>query len=282
MCPSAGGSGWSRLRGRAWSGDHGVGVVSAFPAAGRVPAIVPLHCGETGAASTGSALGDLRRVSLLRRCLTTLTDSGAISRVLVVASTDLAEAVHDHVPDPADLPVRVLVAAGSGHGRQVLAALGALPASEPAVVVHDPLHALAPETLVRTVVEGLDAAPADGSVPGRGHDAVIPVRPVTDTLKWVTGDDVITTTADRDRYWLVGSPQGYRLRALRAGLEAATEADLRARGADALPGLVRAAGYPLHTVPAPDEVFRVADPEGVQLAEAVLHAADLQTGPRRP
>lgn len=243
---------------------------------------MPLCCDEAGAASDGSALGDLNRVSLLRRCLTTLADSGAISRVLVVTSTDLAEAVHVHVPDPADLPVRVLVAAGSGHGRQVLAALRALPASEPAVVVHDPLHPLAPEALVRTVVEGLGAAPARGSVPGRCHDAVIPVRPVTDTLKWVTGDDVITTTADRGRYWLVGSPQGYRLRVLRAGLEAATEADLQVRGTDALPGLVRAAGHPLHTVPAPGEVFRVADPEGVQLAEAVLHAADLPTGPRRP
>ena len=63
-----------------------------------------------------------------------------------------------------------------------------------AVVLHDPLCPLAPASFIRDAI----AAAADGAV-------VVGVRPVTDTLKKVTGS-VAGDTVDRDALWTVTSP----------------------------------------------------------------------------
>ena len=62
------------------------------------------------------------------------------------------------------------------------------------VVLHDPLCPLTPASFIRDAI----AAAADGAV-------VVGVRPVTDTIKTVTGA-LVGETVDRDSLWTVTSP----------------------------------------------------------------------------
>ncbi|MDQ0378801.1 IspD/TarI family cytidylyltransferase [Amycolatopsis thermophila] len=106
----------------------------------------------------------------------------------------------------------------------------AVEAATPAdvVLVHDVARPFVPRATVRAVAEAVFA----------GAEAIVPVLPVTDTIKLVSGD-VITGTTDRDRLQVVQTPVGYRPDVLEK---------LCAHGADPLsdlPGTVRTvAGHP--------------------------------------
>ncbi len=133
------------------------------------------------------------------------------------------------------------------------------------VVVHDPLHPLAPPVLVDAVLAALaDDARAAGAVP---------VRPVVDTLKVVDPDGALAGTIDRSRYAMPGGPQAYRREALlgavrRAGPGEGPELpDLLE-----LPALVLSAGGVLRTVPSVVDDPRVVDEQSLRLAEGLLRS----------
>lgn len=230
--------------------------------------IVPVGHDDRLAPAGCAALRPLREVPLVRRAVGALVRSGVVDAVVVVTPPALVEPVGALVAGLAgDVPVDVLAAQENGPGLRVRAALRARrPDAAATVVVHDPLFPLAPAALVRAVVAALDGAGQEQPVA-----AVVPVRPVTDTLKRVDEDDVVTATVDREGFRMVYSPQAYRAGALVAALEAATDADLRDPGADVLPRLVQTGGGRLSSVLAPGEVFRVGTADDLVLAEAMLH-----------
>lgn len=207
--------------------DDGPVIPGAIPER-NVLGVVPVRCDDPGAPGGCAALRELRGVTLLRRAVDQLVGSGRVGRVvLTFGPLDLAPGQ----------------CAGTPYG---------------IVVVHDPLHVLAPVDLVRDVVDELLAHPE--------ADGVVPVRSVTDTLKRVGVGGVLTTTADREAFRTVASPQAYRSAAL-AGFGRDGQVPL---GPDVLPMLVRSSGGLLRTVPAPDESFAVTSDEDVLLAEAAL------------
>jgi 2-C-methyl-D-erythritol 4-phosphate cytidylyltransferase len=173
----------------------------------------------------------------------------------------------------AEVEVRVVPVAGSSLAAQVRAVLeaefsaprGPSLMAEPIVVVHDPLHPLAPPNLVRAVIDALDDA-VDGVV------AAVPLGPVTDTLKWVDGDDVVTATADRQAFRVVQSPQAFRAARFALALAKADPSLVRVSGAEVLARVVEAAGGRLRAVVGAAEAFRVADPEDLVFAEVVQGA----------
>jgi 2-C-methyl-D-erythritol 4-phosphate cytidylyltransferase len=228
--------------------------------------VVPVTHDDREAPSGCAAARMLGDAPLLRRAVAALVRSGVIERVVVPVPPALAAQVHELVAGlTGRATVEVLPVRDNGPGVRLLAALLAhLPADDSVVVVHDPLHPLAPPSLVVSVVERLLEQ-------GAGCAGVLPIRPVTDTLKAVDEDDVVTATADRDTYRMVYSPQAYRPLPLLAALRAATPASLRERGADRLPRLVQDAGGRLVTVGAPGEVFRISTADDLILAEAMLH-----------
>jgi 2-C-methyl-D-erythritol 4-phosphate cytidylyltransferase len=253
-----------------------------------VPAlgIVPVTHDDRDAPAGCAALRELRGLSLVRRAVGALARSGRIERILVPAPPALLAALAEQLRAglPASVDIEVIPVAENGPGarvRAVLAGAAAAVGADPTgiVVVHDPLHPLAPAGLVHAVVDLLTAA----AVVGAGETpcaGVVPIRPVTDTLKWVDEDDVVTGTADRQAFRMVYSPQAYRAGVLAAALASAPPEVLRARGAEVLPRLVEAAGGRLLTVPAPGEVFRIATEEDLVLAEAMLHVgADVDDEP---
>ncbi len=248
-----------------------------------VVAVVPVGHDDGDAPAGCAALRTLRGVPLLRRAVGALVGSGTVDVVVVVTPPALVEpvgALLGTLPD--DVPVDVLAAQGNGPGLRVRAALRARrPDPAATVVVHDPLFPLAPAALVRAVVTALaDAAAAGG--PGSAPMAVVPVRPVTDTLKRVDEDDVVTATVDREGFRIVCSPQSYRTGALVAALEGADDADLRDPGPDVLPRLVLDRDGRLESVLAPGEVFRVTTAEDLLLAEAILEVGADVDDERQP
>jgi 2-C-methyl-D-erythritol 4-phosphate cytidylyltransferase len=236
--------------------------------------IVPVDVDDRSAPLGCAALRTLRGRALVAGAAGTLVRSGAVRRVVVCVPPALADAVSDAlVPLTLD-GVEVLPAQANGTGHRVRAALAAVPGSpEDAVVVHDPLHPLAPPGLVREVLAAL------GTGGGRGGcEAVVPGRQVTDTLKWVDEDAVVRGTADRETYRMIYSPQAYRRRALERALGGAGEEELRSSGADVLPRLVQAAGGLPALVGCPEQVFRIASDDDLLLAEAMLHVSAGGTG----
>jgi 2-C-methyl-D-erythritol 4-phosphate cytidylyltransferase len=151
-------------------------------------------------------------------------------------------------------PEVTVVEGGATRQASVAAALAAVPDGLDIVLVHDAARALAPTELVEAV-----AAAVRG-----GHDAVIPVLPVVDTVKEVAASGAVVGTVDRSVLRTVQTPQGFR----RSVLVAAHAAAADEHTDDA--GMVEKLGLPVHTVPGHEAAFKITKPLDLVLAEALL------------
>ncbi len=111
-----------------------------------------------------------------------------------------------------EVPTAV-VTGGRTRQASVRAALAELASDVTIVAVHDAARPFAPPDLFTTVVTAVT----------EGVDGVVPVLPVTDTVKRVVGGRV-RDTVDRASLGLAQTPQAFRVDALRAAHEAAAEA----------------------------------------------------------
>ena len=103
---------------------------------------------------------------------------------------------------------------GERRRDSVAAGLDAIGDSADFVVVHDAARPLATPDLARRIIDRLLSG---------GVDAVVPVIPVTDTLKRV-GDGWVLGTVDRSGINVAQTPQGFKVAALRSA-HAATDDD---------------------------------------------------------
>ncbi len=131
-------------------------------------------------------LGDERIIDRSRRIAASATDGV----VLVVPADDAA--------------TEGGVAGGSSRSESVRAGLAEVPPDTDIVCVHDAARPFADADLYRRVVAAIEAG-ADASVPGIA---------VTDTIKIVDGDGVVTATPDRSTLVAVQTPQAFRHAAL--------------------------------------------------------------------
>ncbi|WP_219420029.1 2-C-methyl-D-erythritol 4-phosphate cytidylyltransferase [Pseudonocardia nigra] len=122
------------------------------------------------------------------------------------------------------------------------------PCSEEVVLVHDAARPLAPRALAAAVVEGIRA----------GHEIVVPVLPLTDTVKTVDPAGIVRDTPDRSGLRVLQTPQALRRELV----------DARA-GEDLLAVAVAyaAAGHAVHTVPGDLAAFPVRTGWDLELAE---------------
>ena len=170
-----------------------------------------------------------------------------IGSVIIVAPADRLE-------DAKALTGADVVAGGATRQASVAAGLAALPPDVDAVLVHDVARAFVPAEVIDRVV----AALRDGA------DAVIPTRPVTDTIKRVDAGGRVIETVDRSTLVAVQTPQGFR----RDVLFAAHTAGTATRVTDDA-GLVEAFGGTVVAVDGADEAFKITRPWDLLLAEAV-------------
>ncbi|MEJ3657334.1 2-C-methyl-D-erythritol 4-phosphate cytidylyltransferase [Actinomycetes bacterium KLBMP 9759] len=119
------------------------------------------------------------------------------------------------------------------------------------VLVHDAARPLTPVRLVEALVGAVTS----------GHDAVVPVLPLVDTVKVVDDDGLIGATPDRAGLRVMQTPHAYRAGVLTEPL-----------GVDALELAARraASGQPVHTVTGEPLAFAVTTAWELQLAEAAV------------
>jgi len=213
--------------------------------------VVPVGLDDADAPCGSRSLRRLSGRTLVVRAVEALLEGGPVDLVTVAVESALRAEVEReliHVKGP------VLVvdeAAGPGLLRAVLAAT---PGAQVALV-HHPIVTAPPPALFGDVLAALRAA-------GPGCAGVIPVRPVTDSLKRVSADGLLTGSADRSRYSAVHGPQAYRTAAL-----GAPDCEL-GDGPARLPGLLLAAGARVAVLAAPGEPLVVRTDDDLAFAQA--------------
>jgi 2-C-methyl-D-erythritol 4-phosphate cytidylyltransferase len=222
-----------------------------------------LLCGDVvvlvPAAGTGVRLGPgspkaLRTLAgdpLLSHVVRRLASAPSVGQIVVAAPPDAVDLVDEVVR-----PIAPVVVVPGGHSRQasVRAALAAVDPVFQIVLVHDAARALAPPALVERVAEAVRD----------GHDAVVPVLPVIDTVKQVDDAGRVAATVDRSVLRLVQTPQGFRREVLTAAHAAAVDDHTD----DA--GMAEKIGVTVWTVPGDDSALKITRPFDLQIAELLL------------
>ncbi|MQA25375.1 MAG: 2-C-methyl-D-erythritol 4-phosphate cytidylyltransferase [Micromonosporaceae bacterium] len=228
-------------------------TVALVPAAGRGVRLGP---------GAPKALRELRGESLLSHAVRRLAAAPSIGHVVIAAPPGSEADVRALLDGTAGAELTV-VAGGAERQHSVASALEAAPEAYDIVLVHDAARALAPADLAERVAAAVRA----------GHDAVIPVLPVVDTVKQVDADGRVVATVDRTSLRLVQTPQGFHRAVLweahrRAGESATDDA-----------GLVERLGLPVHTVPGSEQALKVTRPHDLAVAELLLDEADVLEQP---
>jgi 2-C-methyl-D-erythritol 4-phosphate cytidylyltransferase len=136
--------------------------------------------------------------------------------VVLVTSPDVGAEVREHLATTAPQDLERLVAivnGGATRTESVRAGVAAVPLDASIILIHDGARPLVPDAVFDRVNAALQP---DGA---HTPEAVVPVIPVSDSLRWQAG-----TALDRDQVVAVQTPQGFAAATLRAVLEAAENA----------------------------------------------------------
>jgi 2-C-methyl-D-erythritol 4-phosphate cytidylyltransferase len=223
-------------------------TVVLVPAAGR---------GERLGPGAPKALRALRGDPLLLHAVRRIAAAESVAAIVVAAPPGAEDAVRAMLA-PVSTSL-VVVAGGVSREESVGRALAAAPAGLEVVLVHDAARCLCPPELADEVAAAVRA----------GHDAVVPVLPVTDTVKQVDGGGAVVATPDRATLRAVQTPQGFRREVLARAYAAVAPGDAWTDDAS----LVERYGTLVHTIPGREEAMKVTRPFDLLVAEAVLDRA---------
>jgi 2-C-methyl-D-erythritol 4-phosphate cytidylyltransferase len=183
-----------------------------------------------------------------------LHSAGCVRHVVVAAPANLVDQMTAALV--AAGASATVVAGGAERTESVRLALSAALAAVPdatIVLVHDAARAFTPPALIRSVTDAVAA----------GAPAVVPVLPVSDTIKRVDAAGIVVETPSRVDLRAVQTPQGFAVDVLRRAYEAA---DITTDDA----GLVERIGVPVHTVPGHTAAMKITTPFDLAVATAVL------------
>lgn len=150
-------------------------------------------------------------------------------------------------------PVAV-VTGGRSRQASVRAALAALPEGVEIVAVHDAARPFAPPDLFSAVIASV----------AHGVAGAIPAIPVSDTVKRVL-DDVVVSTLDRRELVLAQTPQAFRLDILRRVHAQATTAGVQVTDDAAL---LEMAGHTVRVIPGDPQNFKITTLMDLATADA--------------
>jgi 2-C-methyl-D-erythritol 4-phosphate cytidylyltransferase len=201
--------------------------------------------GERLGAERPKALVELAGRPLLYWSVQALLQVAAIERIVVA------------LPPGVQAPEGTLgVEGGAVRSESVRLALAAARAGDP-VLVHDAARPLLTAGLIEDTLAAV----------GAGVDAAIAAAPLTDTIKRVDANHVVSETLDRSQLWAVQTPQVFRRAALERALDVPHEVLAQATD-DAW--LIERLGGSVVVVPAPPENLKVTTPLDLRLAELLL------------
>ncbi len=225
------------------------------------------------AAGVGKRLGadmpkayvELHGRSLLERSIQAMIRSEIVDQILVVISPAMRAYAHNLLHkaglDRAEVPIQ-LVDGGAERFDSVWCGLQAIPDEHGVVLIHDAARALTPPGMIARV----SAAVLEG------HAGVIPVLPVSDTIKQVEGQFVLNTP-ERSSLMAVQTPQGFDLQALREANRRYFDAPSSFQPTDDA-SLMEWAGYPVRCVQGDPMAFKVTTPMDFALATIVSAEAE--------
>jgi 2-C-methyl-D-erythritol 4-phosphate cytidylyltransferase len=201
------------------------------------------------------ALRVLADAPLLVHAVRRLSAAPCAGHVVVAAPAGEVEAVRALLAPVVAAPVVLeVVAGGATRQASVAAALAVVPDSYDLVLVHDAARALAPSELFERVAAAVRS----------GHPAVVPVLPVSDTIKEVDATGHVMGTVDRSVLRMVQTPQGFR----RSVLISAHAAAVDEHTDDA--GLAEKIGVPVLTIPGDEAALKITRPFDLAVAELLL------------
>ncbi len=225
------------------------------PGTGAVVGVVPAAgSGERLAAGIPKAFCEVGGRTLLQRAVAGLLESAVVDHVVVAVPADRIDEAKRVLGDQA-----TIVAGGADRTQSVSLALAGLAGDPAFVLVHDAARALTPPALIVRVVDALRA----------GHDAVVPVLPLHDTIKAVDANGVVLGTPERAGLRAVQTPQGFATdlllrayRAYQAGGSAGFTDDA---------SLVEHVGGRVQVVDGDPLAFKITTRLDLLLAEAIVH-----------
>jgi 2-C-methyl-D-erythritol 4-phosphate cytidylyltransferase/2-C-methyl-D-erythritol 2,4-cyclodiphosphate synthase len=193
-----------------------------------------------------------RGQAILAHTIKCFLDHDSIDDVVVVIHPDDEE---HYVRAMAELMAPVFVYGGATRQISVRAGLEYLvEAGRPdKVLIHDAARPFVAEELINRVIAGLDKV-----------DAVLPVLPLTDTIKQLDGN-IVGQTLDRDSLGAAQTPQGFRFTPILAAHQHSND------GATDDAAIAENAGMTVHVVagdPANIKITNPADFELLRLREA--------------
>lgn len=228
------------------------------------------------AAGQGTRLGavvpkafvTLRDRTLVERSVAAMVTAMVVDEVIVLVSPEMEKFAEQLlrtaglIDGEAGIPVR-LVHGGGERADSVWAGLQAIEADDGVVLIHDAARALTPPGMIARVVNTVLA----------GEQAVVPVVPVTDTIKQVTGDRV-DATLDRASLRAVQTPQAFDLATLREANRAyfATEDPGFVATDDA--SLMEWFGVSVACVTGDPMAFKITTPIDMTLATTLVNEAE--------
>ena len=148
------------------------------------------------------------------------------------------------------------VTGGATRAESLRAAMGDVPEDALIVLVHDAARPLVTDAVVERVLQPLS----------EGYDGVVPVVPVPDTLKRVSGV-VVSETVPREGVFAAQTPQAFLATALRRGLEG----DLA--GATDCASLVERSGGRVAVVDGDPRLLKVTTKDDLAIVETLLASA---------
>lgn len=150
-----------------------------------------------------------------------------------------------------ELAVFAVAPPGETRSESVRSGLSHLPSTATHVLVHDAARPLVPVAVVSSVIGALS----------KGAMAVVPVTPVTDTLRATSGG-----TVDRSSLVAVQTPQGFELSTLKAAHVDGSEATDDA-------AVIERSGVPVVHVDGSPVNLKITFPHDLLVAEALLKAS---------
>ncbi|TDH18534.1 2-C-methyl-D-erythritol 4-phosphate cytidylyltransferase [Mycobacteroides franklinii] len=187
--------------------------------------------------------------TMLEHCVDGLLCSGAVDEVIVVVGADQRDKAAALVG-----PTVKIVQGGAERTDSVRAGLAAVDAAD-WILVHDAARPLTPPDMIARIVAELR----------EGRGAVIPVIPVTDTIKSIDTHGEVSGTPDRASLRAVQTPQGFAADVLRRAYAAA--GDIATDDA----ALVEQIGERVHVVEGDRLAFKITTALDMTLAEAILN-----------
>ncbi len=218
------------------------------------------------AAGSGTRMGgarpkqylDLGGRPVLSRTLEAFEKSILVQAVVVVIPPgDVAYCWQEAIRPYGLSKVRQVVEGGKRRQDSVRSGLKALGSEYPIVVVHDGARPLVSPDLIDASVEAM-----------RDARAVITAVPSRDTLKEVDHSGFVKSTLERERIWMVQTPQVFRFEDLMAAHQRAVEKGFTEAPDDSV--LVERLGIEVKVIQGSSLNIKITTPEDLDLAGAIL------------